>query len=279
MVMEESKTIDVQEKVEAETDNGRNLLHHIRQGYYGILTMPSRNRLTPSRNRLNDVFRAAGIGLNENDPTEPVLTLRVWVLSILFCVVASGLNTLYTLRTPSLTLSASVAVVGDGGLQGIPKTPSSPPPKELSSSTSTPTRPDPTQDLDLLSTYTSTVSCACILDPETSPRTSTALLFLLIVDPAGLRINDATTHLYEIHPARKYPRHITSDLPGGQSLAKLPPLTHLGSVEWDMEGDLLDVVDEAVYEVVRLRREEGDEDVGTFVGRFVRVMGELGWEW
>jgi hypothetical protein len=162
-----------------------------------------------------------------------------------------------------------------------PKTPSTPPPEKppTSTSSSTQTRPGPTQDLDLLPTYTSTVSCACILDPETSPRTSTALLFLLILDPAGLRINNATTHLYEIHPARKYPRHITSDAPGGQSLARLPPLTHLGSVEWDMEGDLLDVVDEAVYEVVRLRREEGDEDVGTFVRRFVRVMGELGWEW
>jgi hypothetical protein len=127
--------------------------------------------------------------------------------------------------------------------------------------------------------YTSTVSCACIPDPEISPLNNNALLFLLILDPAGLRINDATTHLYEIHPARKYPRHITTDLPGGQSLARMPPLTHLGSVEWDMEGDLLDVVDEAVYEVVRARREEGYEDVSTFVGRFVRVIKRLGWEW
>jgi OPT family oligopeptide transporter len=35
----------------------------------------------------------------------------MWVLGILFCVVASGLNTLYTLRTPSLTISASVALL------------------------------------------------------------------------------------------------------------------------------------------------------------------------
>ncbi|KAL2838615.1 OPT oligopeptide transporter protein-domain-containing protein [Aspergillus pseudoustus] len=60
---------------------------------------------------LNNIFRAAGIGLSENDPTEPVLTLRMWVLGILLCVVASGLNTLYTLRTPSLTISASVALL------------------------------------------------------------------------------------------------------------------------------------------------------------------------
>ncbi|KAL2822901.1 OPT oligopeptide transporter protein-domain-containing protein [Aspergillus granulosus] len=60
---------------------------------------------------LNDIFRAAGIGLSENDPTEPILTLRMWVLGIVFCIVASGLNTLYTLRTPSLTISASVALL------------------------------------------------------------------------------------------------------------------------------------------------------------------------
>ncbi|KAL4885992.1 OPT oligopeptide transporter protein-domain-containing protein [Aspergillus karnatakaensis] len=60
---------------------------------------------------LDNIFRAAGIGLSENDPTEPILTLRMWVLGILFCVVASGLNTLYTLRTPSLTISASVALL------------------------------------------------------------------------------------------------------------------------------------------------------------------------
>jgi hypothetical protein len=43
-----------------------------------------------------------------------------------------------------------------------------------------------------------------------------------------------------------------------------------------MEGDLLNVVDEAVYEVVRARREEGDQDVSTFVGRLVRVLEGLG---
>ncbi|KAL3454440.1 OPT oligopeptide transporter protein-domain-containing protein [Aspergillus insuetus] len=84
--MEESKSIHVQEKVEAEVNNAET-------------------------DSLNNVFRAAGIGLGENDPTEPVLTLRMWVLGILFCVVASGLNTLYTLRTPSLTISASVALL------------------------------------------------------------------------------------------------------------------------------------------------------------------------
>ncbi|KAL3476503.1 oligopeptide transporter [Aspergillus californicus] len=57
------------------------------------------------------VLRAAGIGLTEDDPTEPVLTLRMWVLGIFFCIVATGLNTLYTLRTPSLTVSASVALL------------------------------------------------------------------------------------------------------------------------------------------------------------------------
>ncbi|KAJ5359734.1 uncharacterized protein N7496_012147 [Penicillium cataractarum] len=58
-----------------------------------------------------DVLRAAGIGIDEDDPTEPILTLRMWVLGIGFCIVASGLNTLYTLRTPSLTISASVVLL------------------------------------------------------------------------------------------------------------------------------------------------------------------------
>ncbi|KAJ5673707.1 hypothetical protein N7507_002834 [Penicillium longicatenatum] len=57
------------------------------------------------------VLRAAGIGLGENDPTEPVLTLRMWSLAIIFCIVVSGLNTLYTLRTPSVTISASVVLL------------------------------------------------------------------------------------------------------------------------------------------------------------------------
>ncbi|KAJ5703212.1 hypothetical protein N7488_010760 [Penicillium malachiteum] len=60
---------------------------------------------------LIEVLRATGIGLGENDPTEPVLTLRMWVLGIVFCIVVSGLNTLYTLRTPSITISASVVLL------------------------------------------------------------------------------------------------------------------------------------------------------------------------
>ncbi|KAJ5530302.1 hypothetical protein N7527_003695 [Penicillium freii] len=58
-----------------------------------------------------EILRAAGIGLTKDDPTEPVLTLRMWVLGIGFCMVVSGLNTLYTLRTPSLTISGSVVLL------------------------------------------------------------------------------------------------------------------------------------------------------------------------
>lgn len=35
----------------------------------------------------------------------------MWVLGITFCIVVSGLNTLYTLRTPSLTISGSVVLL------------------------------------------------------------------------------------------------------------------------------------------------------------------------
>jgi hypothetical protein len=55
-------------------------------------------------------LRAAGIGIAKDGPTEPVLTLRMCVLGIAFCVVVSGLNTLYTLRAPSLTISGSVVL-------------------------------------------------------------------------------------------------------------------------------------------------------------------------
>ncbi|GKZ58923.1 hypothetical protein AnigIFM56816_005293 [Aspergillus niger] len=58
-----------------------------------------------------EVLRAAGIGIHEDDPTEPILTLRMWVLGIGFCIVASGLNTLYTLRKPSITISSSVTLL------------------------------------------------------------------------------------------------------------------------------------------------------------------------
>ncbi|KAL4958186.1 sexual differentiation process protein Isp4 [Aspergillus filifer] len=57
------------------------------------------------------LLHAASIGVVEDDPTEPVLTLRMFVLGIFFCIVASGLNTLYTLRTPSITISASVVLL------------------------------------------------------------------------------------------------------------------------------------------------------------------------
>ncbi|CAG8358838.1 unnamed protein product [Penicillium salamii] len=58
-----------------------------------------------------NVLRAAGIGIAEDDPTEPILTLRMWVIGIFFCIVVCGLNTLYTLRTPSLTISGSVVLL------------------------------------------------------------------------------------------------------------------------------------------------------------------------
>ncbi|KAI2766204.1 hypothetical protein DTO012A8_8570 [Penicillium roqueforti] len=58
-----------------------------------------------------EILRAAGIGIAKDDPTEPVLTLRMWVIGIAFCVIVSGLNTLYTLRAPSLTISGSVVLL------------------------------------------------------------------------------------------------------------------------------------------------------------------------
>ncbi|KAF7585959.1 hypothetical protein BBP40_009768 [Aspergillus hancockii] len=47
----------------------------------------------------------------DDDPTEPVMTLRMWVLGIGFCIVVSGLNTLYTFRNPSITISSAVVLL------------------------------------------------------------------------------------------------------------------------------------------------------------------------
>lgn len=69
------------------------------------------SHITTGADSQTEILRAAGIGIAKDDPTEPVLTLRMWVLGIAFCVVVSGLNTLYTLRTPSLTISGSVVLL------------------------------------------------------------------------------------------------------------------------------------------------------------------------
>lgn len=54
-----------------------------------------------------DILYAAGVGLTEDDPDLPCLTLRMWVIGIGFCLLGSGVNTLYTFRIPSITLSQS----------------------------------------------------------------------------------------------------------------------------------------------------------------------------
>ncbi|KAL1614224.1 hypothetical protein SLS56_012164 [Neofusicoccum ribis] len=52
-----------------------------------------------------EVLSAAGISLASEDADLPCLTLRMWVIGIGFCLLGSGLNTLYTFRYPSITLS------------------------------------------------------------------------------------------------------------------------------------------------------------------------------
>ncbi|PSN66496.1 OPT superfamily oligopeptide transporter [Corynespora cassiicola Philippines] len=54
-----------------------------------------------------DVLLAAGIGLREDDPNLPCLTIRMWTIGTVFCLLGSGLNTLYTFRFPSISLSQS----------------------------------------------------------------------------------------------------------------------------------------------------------------------------
>lgn len=60
-----------------------------------------------SRTPTQEVLFAAGVGLRADDPALPCLTLRMWMIGIGFCLVGSGVNTLYTFRFPSVTLSQS----------------------------------------------------------------------------------------------------------------------------------------------------------------------------
>jgi hypothetical protein len=55
----------------------------------------------------SEVLSAAGINLSADDATIPCLTLRMWAIGIFFTLLGSGLNTLYTLRFPSISLSQS----------------------------------------------------------------------------------------------------------------------------------------------------------------------------
>lgn len=48
-----------------------------------------------------EVLHAAGVGLDEDDPNQPCLTIRMWVIGIAFCIVGSGVNALNTMRIPS----------------------------------------------------------------------------------------------------------------------------------------------------------------------------------
>lgn len=55
----------------------------------------------------SEILEAAGIGIRVDDPTMPCLTLRMWTLGIIACLIGTGVNTLYTFRFPSVSLSQS----------------------------------------------------------------------------------------------------------------------------------------------------------------------------
>ncbi|KAM3540159.1 hypothetical protein ARSEF1564_006902 [Beauveria bassiana] len=65
---------------------------------------PSIASSTPSR---EETLVAAGIGQRPDDPEMPCLTIRMWVIGIAFCLIGSGVNTLFTFRFPAVTLSQS----------------------------------------------------------------------------------------------------------------------------------------------------------------------------
>ncbi|KAJ5265113.1 hypothetical protein N7524_006131 [Penicillium chrysogenum] len=114
--MEANKGINLEKSIsEKEVHDGNNADSGMSIDFFYVpflfFFFPPRNsHITTDADSQTEVLRAAGIGIAKDDPTEPVLTLRMWVLGIAFCVVVSGLNTLYTLRAPSLTISGSVVL-------------------------------------------------------------------------------------------------------------------------------------------------------------------------
>lgn len=80
------------------------------QDYFDLISFIT-DSLVAETDSQTDILRAAGVDLAQHDPNDLVLTLRMWVLAIGFCIVASGLNTLYTLRQPSLTVTAPAVLL------------------------------------------------------------------------------------------------------------------------------------------------------------------------
>ena len=56
-----------------------------------------------------ELLAAAGVSSTPDDRDLPCLTLRMWVIGVSFCIFGCGLNTLYTFRYPSISLSQSTA--------------------------------------------------------------------------------------------------------------------------------------------------------------------------
>ncbi|KAI9150697.1 Glutathione transporter [Paramyrothecium foliicola] len=64
-------------------------------------------RISHMESPTEEVLVAAGVGFRDDDPSLPCLTLRMWTIGIVACLVGTGVNTLYTFRFPSISLSQS----------------------------------------------------------------------------------------------------------------------------------------------------------------------------
>ncbi|KAL2788763.1 OPT superfamily oligopeptide transporter [Aspergillus keveii] len=58
---------------------------------------------------LDELLRAAQIEVDDKDSGQHALTLRMWAIGTIFAIVGCGLNTLFTLRSPSISIAASTA--------------------------------------------------------------------------------------------------------------------------------------------------------------------------
>ncbi|KAE8421028.1 OPT oligopeptide transporter protein-domain-containing protein [Aspergillus pseudocaelatus] len=58
---------------------------------------------------LEELLRAAYINNEDQYASQEALTLRMWVIGVAFSIIGCGLNTLFTLRSPSISIAQSTA--------------------------------------------------------------------------------------------------------------------------------------------------------------------------
>ena len=69
--------------------------------------------LKPSDDRksIEELLQAAQIDRRDYGSSQTALTIRMWVISVVFSLIGCGLNTLFTLRNPSISIDKPTALL------------------------------------------------------------------------------------------------------------------------------------------------------------------------